>query len=385
MPPRPVALPLAEARQIWLRKQGLDTAAPFGTGAAATPAAVRHLGYVQIDTIAVIERCHHHILWTRIPDYRRAHLEQAQSVDKSVFETWTHALSYVATDDFRFFMPAMKRHKAAPRIWFGEVTPDDLRKVIRRIRDDGPLTIRDIDDDVLVDKHHPWASRKPSKRALQRAFYDGDLTISARAGMLKTYELTSRHFGWDKPLRPATDRQVAEYQLDRALRAQGMVSLDSVCHLEPSRKPAIRAVIEARLRRKTLIAVTLEGLKVEHWAEPHLFDAVPTPQAQPAVHLLSPFDPLVIQRKRLALFFGYDHRFEAYVPKAKRLFGYFALPVLIGDRVAAVLDLKADRATGTLLVQQWSSIGAASADDKRLIEAALDRFAAFQFAEAVAL
>ncbi|WP_158808504.1 winged helix-turn-helix domain-containing protein [Beijerinckia sp. L45] len=378
-PGGPASLTRADARHIWLHAQGLDVSAPFGTGAAATPAAVRHLGYVQIDTIAVIERCHHHILWTRIPDYRREHLQQAQSVDKQVFEYWTHALSYVPSEDFRFFMPAMKRHKAAPKTWFGMVTPADLRKVIKRIRDDGPLTIRDIDDDVLVDKHHPWASRKPSKRALQRAFYDGDLTIGARAGMLKTYELTSRHFGWDKPPRPATDRQIADHQLDRALRSQGLVSLESVCHLEPSRKPAIRAAIEARLRRKTLVAVALAGSKTEHWAQPETLEQTPA-QAGPTVHLLSPFDPLVIQRKRLALFFGYDHRFEAYVPKAKRLFGYFALPVLIGDRVAAVLDLKADRASGTLLVQQWSGVGAGSAADKAAIEAALDRFSAFQFA-----
>lgn len=376
----PATLSLAQARKIWLHAQGLDASAPFGTGADATPAAVKHLGYVQIDTIAVIERCHHHILWTRIPDYQRAHLQQAQSIDKTVFEYWTHALAYVPTEDFRFFMPAMKRHRAAPKTWFGAVTPDDVRKVIQRIRDDGPLTIRDIDDDVLVAKHHAWASRKPSKRALQRAFYDGDVTISARAGMLKTYELTARHFGWATPPRPATDRQVADYQLDRALRSQGLVSLDSVCHLEPSRKPAIRAAIEARLRRKTLVSVALDGSKIEHWAEPPTLATVTTSSGIPAVHLLSPFDPLVIQRKRLALLFGYEHRFEAYVPKAKRLFGYFALPVLIGDRIVAVLDLKADRASGTLLVQQWSWIGAGSAADKAAIETALDRFATFQFA-----
>ncbi len=83
---------------IWLRAQRLDTPAPFGDGPQATSAAVAHLGYVQIDTINVIERCHHHILWTRaFPDYRRAHLHQAQTVDKSVFEYWTHALSYVPT------------------------------------------------------------------------------------------------------------------------------------------------------------------------------------------------------------------------------------------------------------------------------------------------
>src|SRR6185312_11115378 len=157
---------------------------------AATTAAVKHLGYVQIDTINVIERCHHHILFNRIPEYQRRDLHRAQSADKSVFEYWTHALSYVPTEDFRFFIPAMKQRRAAPPTWFGTVEPADYRRLIRRIRNEGALSIRDIDDDVLVEKDHPWASRKPSKRALQVGFYTGDLTISARSGMVKTYELT---------------------------------------------------------------------------------------------------------------------------------------------------------------------------------------------------
>jgi len=151
----------ASARRIWLRSQRLDSRAPFGAGPAATAAAVEHLGYVQIDTINVIERCHHHILWNRIPDYRRTDLRQAQSVDKSVFEYWTHALSYVPTRDLRFFIPAMKLHRREGHKWFASVKPEDLRKVMRLIRRDGALTIRDIEDDVLVDKEHLWASRKP--------------------------------------------------------------------------------------------------------------------------------------------------------------------------------------------------------------------------------
>src|SRR6202035_4758418 len=97
-----------EARRIWMRAQRLDARVPFGDGPRAVADAVAHLGYLQIDTSNVIERCHHHILWSRIPDYRRAHLHQAQSVDKSVFEYWTHALSYVPTRDIAFFLPAMK-------------------------------------------------------------------------------------------------------------------------------------------------------------------------------------------------------------------------------------------------------------------------------------
>ncbi|MCB1499495.1 MAG: YcaQ family DNA glycosylase [Bauldia sp.] len=377
--PLPLALP--SARRIWLAAQRLDAPAPFGTGPEATRAAVEHLGYIQIDTINVIERCHHHILFSRIPDYRREDLRQAQAVDKSVFEYWTHALSYVPTRDFHFYVDAMRRHRKTPDAWFGSVTPADLRKVMRRLRDEGPLSIRDIDDDVLVDKHHPWASRKPSKRALQFAFYMGRVAIAERTGMLKTYDLIERHFGWEALPKPASARDTAAYLLERAVRAQGIVSLDSICYGDVTWKPAVRKLIEGRVRRRELVPVAIEGTgKQEHWATPEAIEATPEPE-DGLVHILSPFDPLIIQRKRLALFFGYDHVFEAYVPKAKRKYGYFALPILMGDRIAAALDLKTDRTAGRLLIQQWTWIGdSESRAAKRRIEEALQRFERFQLA-----
>src|ERR1700733_10695352 len=133
MPPRPRApltLSSNTARRVWLRAQRLDEAEPFGGGPDATRAAIEHLGYLQIDTIHVIERCHHHILWSRIPGYRREHLHQAQTIDKSVFEYWTHALSYVPTRDLRFFLPEMKRQRQSPKSWFASVSKEDLRKVL---------------------------------------------------------------------------------------------------------------------------------------------------------------------------------------------------------------------------------------------------------------
>ncbi len=376
----------AQARQIWLRAQRLDSRAPFGQGPRAAAAAVEQLGYVQIDTINVIERSHHHILWNRIPGYLRADLRQAQSLEKTVFEYWTHALSYVPTKDLRFFIPAMRRHKREGHKWLTSVKPADLRKVLRLIRQGGALTIRDIDDDVLVDKEHLWASRKPSKRALQLLFYQGLLTISERNGMLKTYELMTRHFGWDKPPKAASTREVTAYLLDRALRAQGIVSLDSICHLDAPSKPAIRRLIEARVRRKELVPVALDGArKQEHWAEPSTLENAGGAVSD-LVHILSPFDPLIIQRRRTHLFFDYEHRFEAYVPKEKRVFGYFALPVLAGDDIVAALDLKTDRKDRKLLVQQWSWVGtgkqrAARKDLKRRIEEELGRFERFQLVE----
>jgi uncharacterized protein len=371
----------SEARRIWLKAQRLDVPAPFGDGAPSTPAAVKYLGYVQIDTIHVIERCHHHILFTRIPGYRREHLHQAQSVDKTVFEYWTHALSYLATDDIRYFVRDMRTMWEKRAVWFTGVKDNDIRRLLARIRKNGALTIRDIDDDVLVEKDHAWASRKPSKRALQRAFYKGLLTISQRSGMLKTYELMVRHFGWKRLPAAASEKQTLDYLLDRALRTQGLVSIDSASYLNAPRKQSVRALIEKRVRLKQLVPLDLEGAgKWQHWARPETLER-DAEEGEDLVHILSPFDPLMNQRKRVQLFFDYEHRFEAYVPKEKRVFGYFACPVLVGEEVVAALDLKTDRERQQLLVQKWTWVGKGTARaHKRKIEAALQRFEDFQLA-----
>jgi uncharacterized protein YcaQ len=378
---RPIAIAQRDARRIWLHAQKLDALAPFGNGPAATLAAVEHLGYVQIDTIHVIERCHHHILYTRIPDYQRDHLRCAQSIDKTVFEYWTHALSYLPVSALQFYVGDMKRYWRRRSVWFTAVKERDVRKVLTRIRKHGALTIRDIDDDELVEKDHAWASRKPSKRALQLAFYKGLVTVSQRAGMLKTYELMTRHFGWTRMPRAVSEREVHGYLLDRALRAQGIVSVESVCYLDAPRKPAVRKLIEARARRGELVPVDVAGAgKQAHWARPDTLDAKLEPPTD-LVHILSPFDPLINQRKRSHLFFGYEHRFEAYVPKPKRVFGYFACPILVGDQIVAAIDLKTDRERRKLLIQKWTWVkpGKPRAH-KKLIEDALHRFERFQLA-----
>lgn len=375
--PAPAEIPPERARALWIDAQRLNAPEPFGAGPEAVADAVAHLGYVQIDTINVIERSHHHILYNRIPAYRRSDLETAQAEAKTVFEYWTHALAYIATADFRFFSGEMKRQRREATHWYADVGAGDLRKVIRRVRDEGALTIADIKDDVLVDKDHPWASRKPSKRALQAAFFRGELAIARRRGMLKTYELTTRHFGWDALPRPASAAEVTRYRLERALRCQGIVSLDSICLGEARAKPAVKALIEREVRAKRLVPVVFAADAPPHWARPEALAADIAPPA--LTHILSPFDPLIIQRKRTALFFGYEHLFEAYVPKAKRRLGYFTLPVLVGDEIVAALDLKADRQAGELLIQAWHWVGNGQARrHKPAVEAALERFSRFQ-------
>ena len=143
----------------------------------------------------------------------------------------------------------------------------------------------------------------------------------------------------------------------------------------------MRDPVDSRVRRKLLVPVAIEGAeKVPHWAEPATLDA-PAGEPPNLVHILSPFDPLIIQRKRLKLFFGYDHIFEAYVPAAKRQLGYFALPVLMGDRIVAALDLKTDRTAGKLLIQQRTDFADIGAEGRAAIDEALGRFERFQLGD----
>jgi uncharacterized protein YcaQ len=158
------------------------------------------------------------------------------------------------------------------------------------------------------------------------------------------------------------------------------VSLDSVCYADARRKPGMRRLIETRVRRKELVAVEPEGAKLAHWVHPEALEASVDPSRE-RVHILSPFDPLIHQRKRLQLFFGYEHRFEAYVPKAQRRFGYFAQPVLVGDVIVAAIDLRADREHQKLRLQQWTWVGRGPRRMHKVrIEEALHRFERFQLA-----
>lgn len=366
-----------KAKDIWIKAQKLDERNPFGSGAEAVKKAVKHLGYVQIDTINVIERCHHHILYNRIHHYKKSDLHRAQTIDKTVFEYWTHALAYVSADDYRYFIHQMKRFEKLPGIWFGSVKDEEMKKVMSLLKQ-GVLSIRDIKDDTLVEKQHEWASKKPSKKALQMGFYSGKFVVSEREGMLKKFDLAHRHFGWDKLPKSATPHEYTEYTIERALRAQGIVSLDSICHLDPKAKPATLKQIEKRVKKSELIEVQIQGCeKYQHWLKPEALDA--KINTSKLTHILSPFDPLIIQRKRLKMFFDYNHIFEAYVPKEKRKYGYFTLPVLNGNIIIAMLDLKTDRGAQELLIQSWNWIdGCKSKNNKALIESELERFEQFQ-------
>ncbi len=368
------------AKNLWIHSQKLDQKQAFGEGPEAVAQAVAHLGYVQIDTINVIERCHHHILYNRIPRYHQSHLQSAQAHEKSIFEYWTHALSYVSTEDFRYFVGKMKNINTLHGAWFSSVTEKDYKKVKLLLKKQGAISIRDIKDDVLVEKTHPWGSSKPSKKALQLGFYRGDFVVAERNGMLKKYDLTERHFGWKSKPKITKESEYTHYILDRALRSQGIVSLDSVCYLEPKMKKPVSLLIEKKLNASELIEIKIDQIqKVKFYARPESLDQ--KIRTSELTHILSPFDPLIIQRKRLKMFFDYEHLFEAYIPKEKRKFGYFSLPVLHQNKIIALLDLKTDRVHKELLIQNWIWLNKnKSLENKKRIEDELHRFEKFQLA-----
>jgi uncharacterized protein len=372
-------LSIETAKKIWMRHQGLHKASAFGTGPKGTLKAIQQLGYVQIDTINVIERAHHHILWSRVPNYRTQHLVQLQSHEKSVFEYWSHVLSYFPTESFYFHRLRMEANKVKPNKWYSSVSAMDRKRLLERIETDGPISIRDITDDVLVEKEHEWSSKKPSKKVLQLLFNRGELVISERQGMLKKYEITERHFDRYEEIPIPTEDEVFSYKLERELRAQGIVSIQSMMPLTyKADKVRMESLIRTQEKEGKLISVQIPGITGEHWMTKKESKAK-AGFDEDLVHILSPFDPLVYNRKRFHFFFGHDYRFEAYLPKNKRTYGYFALPIIVGSELVALIDMKTDREKDRLLIQQWTwMIKKPSKKVKNLIEDRIGEFEKFQ-------
>ncbi len=373
-------LSIEAAKKIWMRHQGLHKSSAFGTGPKGTLNAIRQLGYVQIDTIHVIERAHHHILWSRVPNYRPQHLVHLQSKEKSVFEYWSHVLSYFPTESFYFQRLRMETNKVKPNKWYSSVSTMDRKRMLERIEADGPISIRDITDDILVEKDHEWSSKKPSKKVLQLLFNRGELVISERQGMLKKYELTDRHFETHEEIQIPTEQEVFSYKLDRELRAQGIVSIQSMMPLTYKEdKVKMEKLVRTQEKDGKLVSVQIPGIAGEHWMSMKENKAKADFEEN-LVHILSPFDPLVYNRKRFHFFFHHDYRFEAYLPKNKRTYGYFALPVIVDSELVALIDMKTDREKDQLLIQQWTwMIKKPSRKVKNLIEDRIGDFEKFQF------
>jgi len=337
---------LKQLQRATLQSQGLMTSQPFGKGKEAVLAAIVHLGYVQIDTLAVVERAHHHTLWTRVPDYRNDYLEQLVA-ERSVFEYWFHAAAYLPMRDFRFALPRMMRHKRGESGSYTQVDPKVMGYVLDKIRLDGPQKARDFKSSIKK-KAGSWWDWKPAKIALEKLFMQGDIMVIGREGMEKKYDLTERVLPGTVNTTEPDPLEYAEYLVNTHLRAYGLTSVKQITHLRKGKllKNNVEQVLQTFLEEKTLQEVKLPGMPPVYVRHALLDQAGSQPT--PEVRILSPFDNAVIHRDRVEGLFQFDFRLECYVPKDKRQFGYFCLPILFkGDFIGRV-DCKAHRKMGQL-------------------------------------
>jgi uncharacterized protein YcaQ len=344
------SITLAHARRLALRAQGLDNGWSPGRGVDGAAAVVERLGYVQIDTIAVIERAHEHVFWTRQPSYRPAYLHRLMQ-QRRVFEYWTHAASYVPMTDYRYYVARMRWHASGGRRWEGL---RERRKVadhvLERIREEGPLTAADFAD--TRGRRGPWWDWKPAKAALEALFDCGQLMIAERRNFQRVYDLAERLLpeGVDTEPPPADER--ARWAVHRTLDNLGIADSRQVRQWhrdDAQREVALGDLLDAR----EIVEVQIRGDDGSTlYARPADLQATAKGRATTRVHLLSPFDNMIIRRPWVRRLFDFDYTIECYVPAAKRRYGYFCLPVLAGDRLVARLDPKAERDSGTLRVRR---------------------------------
>ena len=376
-------LSLKAARRLSIRAQGLDKYQHLASGKEGAAQVVEHLGYVQIDTIAVIHRAHDHIVWTRHPAYDPEMLAQLLAEDRRIFEYWTHAAAYLPMGDYRYYLPRMaSAHCAERQARYRRENPRLVKEVYERIRHDGPMASADFDYQDA--KRGPWWDWKPAKRALEALFDTGELMVGARRRFQRVYDLPERvlpsHIDTSLP----TDDETARFFARRTLSTLGIASLPQVQKLYDNR--GAKKALEELTSAGEAVPVRIEGQTSLYYALPEALDTIPRHQRN-HLHLLSPFDNLTIDRDRLQDLFDLHYRIECYTPSPKRRYGYFSLPILWNGRFIGRLDPKAERKTKTFLVRNL--VFEAGFDEydalwPKLAEA-LHRFAAFNRCEMVSV
>lgn len=335
-------------RHLALASQGLGPRKRFGKGLAGTLAALEHLGYVQIDTLSVVERAHHHVLWSRVPDYSRQHLNELTRAGK-VFEYWFHAAAYLPMRDYRFALPRMLSVRRGESPYFKSVDKTLMAEILARARGEGVLRTRELKESTKG--KGVWWNHGPGRRALDKLFMQGDLMIRERNGMEKLYVLPEQLLPAGVNQQEPNAEEMAAYLLDNAERAHGVFTLGQLLHLRTG-KPllnAMRELLQARLEQGTVQTLDNPPLP-DTYAVVGGHRAARHPQAGAEVRLLSPFDNAVIHRERLMQLSNFEYRLESYMPATQRKYGYFCLPILWQGAFVGRIDCKADRAAARLHV-----------------------------------
>ncbi|QHJ10666.1 hypothetical protein FX988_00886 [Paraglaciecola mesophila] len=345
----PESISPEQARKLVLHAQGLAATKKRGKALTHTRDALESLGYVQIDTISAIERAHHHTLWNRNPDYHPSHLTQLVA-QKHAFEYWTHAAAYLPMKDYRYSLPR-KAALASGELdhWYPR-NAKLMQEVLSRISSEGPLMAKDFETPSSHAKRKPkdWAS-KPAKQALEYLFMQGELMIKERVNFHKVYELTERVLPTSVDRSFPTEQENWHFLICRFLRANGLGQASEIAYLRKHTKAGVQQTISNMLEAGELVNIQVAG--TTYVTLPQLLETLNRPVRRSKLHILSPFDNLLIQRKRMQNLFNFDYLLECYVPASKRQYGYFSLPILWDANLVARMDCKVDRKTKVLHIQ----------------------------------
>jgi uncharacterized protein YcaQ len=374
-------IPVETVRRLLLGGQGLSE---DPSGVDDLRALILRLGFVQVDTINVVEKAQHLTLATRMDGYRPAMLRALVEEERGLFEHWTHDASLIPVEFFPLWRHRFERYakKVDRSAWWRASLGEDGDAVIahveQRIRAEGPLASGDFEGGGAS---AGWWSWKPQKSALEYLWRRGTLAVAHRRGFQKVYDLTERVLP-EAVRKPAPSRKaLIEWACGGALERLGVATPSEIAAYwnmvegEQARAWCAAAAKEGRIaavRAEDVDGNARPAFAVANWSE-----RAAEPPA--AVRLLCPFDPLIRDRKRLERFFGFHYRFEAFVPPPQREFGYYVMPVLEGDRFVARVDLKNHRRESTLEVRGlwWERGVRVGVRRRRALQEALERMARF--------
>ena len=391
----PATLSNRDARRLLLHLQEFATPRSRKLKGSELYGLIRRLGYVQLDSIRVIERAHHMILFARNHHYRPADLARLMERERLLFEHWTHDASVIPMDFYPHWRYRFKReHKSgrAARVRTSKHVMARARHVLGRIRKEGALRARDFDDGKRSRGSDGWWEWGPSKEALNYLWRTGKLAVSARESFQKRYDLIERVIppryldGSDAP----DDAATIAWKCSGALERLGFASAREIADFWGSVPvPDVRAWIDKNLGRG-LREITVAGARGRKprtlIAREDVFEqAKAVDKTASGLRLVSPFDPLIRNRERTSHLFDFDYRIEVFVPQRLRRYGYYIFPILEGSRFVGRAEVVANRKEGVLHMERlWLEPGVVLSDRLRgRLEAELARLARFSECDGV--
>ena len=359
MPAR-LTLDARTARRLLLLLQGLGELPGRRLGRPGLLSLIQRMGFVQLDSISTVERAHHLTLHSRNRTYRREDLAALLEGERCLFEHWTHDASAIPLEWYAHWKPRFARMAASLENsgWFRDRIGDDPARVIAsvldRITKRGPTMSRELDHEA-GGQSEPWWGWKPAKAALEYLWWKGTIQVVRRENFQKVYDLTERVIPGDVLNQDVSAGEHLDWACSSALDRLGTATPGEIAAFWDAVSPAdARQWVAANRHRLMTIEVQGcgNGAPKRSLAWTHIEDTLAQLSPPPStMRFLSPFDPVLRDRRRALRLFGFDYRFEAFVPRARRRYGYYVLPILEGDRLTGRASMKFHRSTGELEVE----------------------------------